>query len=511
MFRITSLLLVLLILSACGGGGGDSDDDSDNWVAGSFAPAANFIAKCAVPRTGSNPFTGSPYPDTQGTILDENNWLRSWSNNVYLWYNEIVDRNPANYNSTSAYFPLLKTTANTASGKLKDEFHFTYSSEEWYQRSQSGVSAGYGATWTVLAPVPPREIVVAFTEPGSPASNANIQRGTRILQIDGVDVANGSDVDTLNAGLSPASAGETHTFSILDPGATIPRTVTLTAANITSEPVQNVSLIPTLSGKVGYMTFNSHIATAEDGLINAVEYFQAEGISDLVLDLRYNGGGFLYLASQLGYMIAGPGMTNGRVFESLQFNDKHPNTNPVTGNPLVATPFRTTSSPPANQQLPTLNLSRIFVITGTGTCSASEAIINGLRGIDLEVIQIGSTTCGKPYGFYPTDNCGTTYFTINFKGVNDKGFGDYPDGFSPINTASTHGVPLDGCSVADDYTRQLGDPAEGRLAAALSYRSSGICPNPSGKAKSVVQSRAGGDAITPNPLWLENRIMQTWK
>ena len=57
--------------------------------------------------------------------------------------------------------------------------------------------------------------------------------------------------------------------------------------------------------------------------------------------------------------------------------------------------------------------------------------MNGLRGVGVEVIQIGSTTCGKPYGFYPTDNCGTTYFTIQFKGVNDAGFGDYSDGFSP--------------------------------------------------------------------------------
>jgi len=69
--------------------------------------------------------------------------------------------------------------------------------------------------------------------------------------------------------------------------------------------------------------------------------------------------------------------------------------------------------------LPTLNLSRVFVLTTSSTCSASEAIINGLRGADIEVIQIGSGTCGKPYGFYPTDNCATTYFTIQFSGINN--------------------------------------------------------------------------------------------
>ena len=82
-----------------------------------------------------------------------------------------------------------------------------------------------------------------------------------------------------------------------------------------------------------------------------------------------------------------------------------------------------------------MNLSRVYVLTGGTTCSASESIINGLRGVDVEVIQIGSTTCGKPYGFYPEDNCGTTYFSIQFKGVNAAGFGDYADGFSPSNTS----------------------------------------------------------------------------
>ncbi len=93
----------------------------------------------------------------------------------------------------------------------------------------------------------------------------------------------------------------------------------------------------------------------------------------------------------------------------------------------------------------------MFVLTGNGTCSASEAIINGLRGVDVQVIQIGATTCGKPYGFYPQDNCGTTYFSIEFKGVNAKGFGDCADGFSPATPARLP-AQLPGCSVADDFT-----------------------------------------------------------
>jgi hypothetical protein len=158
-----------------------------------------------------------------------------------------------------------------------------------------------------------------------------------------------------------------------------------------------------------------------------------------------------------------------------------------------------------------LDLPRVFIISGPGTCSASESIMNGLRGVDVEVIQIGSTTCGKPYGFYPTDNCGTTYFTIQLRGVNDKGFGDYGDGFSPENTQGTLGTVVPGCSVADDFTAELGDPGEARLAAALGYRDSQTCPEPSGLA-SGLSTKSGAplgatDGIVPKSPWHTNRIL----
>ena len=161
------------------------------------------------------------------------------------------------------------------------------------------------------------------------------------------------------------------------------------------------------------------------------------------------------------------------------FNDKHPTTDPVTGEALAPVPFHATSqgfSGPSGQALPTLNLPRVAVLTSANTCSASESIVNGLRGVGVQVIEVGSTTCGKPYGFYPQDNCGTTYFSIEFQGVNDQGFGDYPDGFSPANATGTVGVPVPGCSVADDFTHALGDPHEARLAAALGYLADQGCP-----------------------------------
>ena len=200
-------------------------------------------------------------------------------------------------------------------------------------------------------------------------------------------------------------------------------------------------------------------------------------VTDLILDLRYNRGGYLYLANQISYMIAGAGVS-GKTFSSLEFNKKNPGVNPVTGGAVSPDPFLTTTTEnasPAGAALPTLELSgqRVFVLTTNSTCSASEAIINGLRGVDIEVIQFGSTTCGKPYGFYPQDNCGTTYFTTQFRSVNAAGFGDYPDGFSPANSnETTVGVTLPGCQAVDDFS-PLGEITEPMLAAALAYRENG--------------------------------------
>jgi hypothetical protein len=233
-----------------------------------------------------------------------------------------------------------------------------------------------------------------------------------------------------------------------------------------------------------------------------------------VLDIRYNGGGYLDIAAELAYMIAGPTSTNGLTFEKTTFNAKYPNTDPVNGGAIVPTGFWSSAvgipgGLPRGTALPYLGLSKVYVLTGADTCSASEAIINGLRGVDVQVIQIGGTTCGKPYGFYPQDNCGTTYFSIEFKGVNNKGFGDYADGFSPT-AMPTLPAQLPGCAQDDDFTHQLGDVAENRLEQALSYRDVGTCVALATLSTQTVGARSLSSAqgVMPKSIWRANRIMR---
>ena len=486
-FRVRSPMAACLIcagvlaLAGCGGqsnsqkgepGSGQSGG-TVSYSAGVYPGYKALANLCAAPRSGRSPVTGETYPDKPGSIAAENNFLRSWTNDTYLWYREVPDLDPRAYNDTEHFFDLLKTSDVTPGGTPKDKFHFLYSTADWEALSQSGVSAGYGAQWFIVSDTPPREVRVAYVEPGSPAAGAGVQRGDRVLQIDGADLVNGNDVATLNEGLFPSDAGDVHQFVMVPVGGT-QRTVPLTSASITSVPVQNAHVINPTTDRIGYLLFNDHIATAEAQLISAINTLN--GVSELVLDIRYNGGGYLYIASELAYMIAGPSRTNGKTFERIAFNDKYPNTDPVTGDSLTPIPFFDESD--AGAALPTLNLGRVYVLTGSGTCSASESIINSLRGVDVDVIQIGGTTCGKPYGFYPTPNCGTTYFTIQFKGVNAKSFGDYTDGFSPENVVGSAGTKIAGCSVRDDFDHALGDVNEARLAAALQHIATGTCPTP---------------------------------
>jgi C-terminal processing protease CtpA/Prc len=526
-------LVVLATMTACGGGGSSSGTDNTGggtgggvptapvWTAGQFNNESDFKNFCVSPRSGVDPYNGGVYPDKAGTAAHEKMWLRSWNNRTYLWYREVADVDPTTY-SIAAYFNLLKTTAVTDSGVAKDQFHFTQNTADYQQQSQSGVSSGYGIEWAVGSTTVPRSFTVAYTEPNSPAALAGVKRGDFLLEVDGVDFVNetsSSGVNSLNDGLFPASTGEQHNFKFRTAENT-EVSYALNSADVISTPVQNAKVLTTSNGPVGYFQFNSYIVPAQKQLIDAVKLFRDAAISELVVDLRYNGGGLLALAGQLGYMVTGPDIIQNRYFERLQFNDKYPNTNPITGDSLSPTPFYNREinyeqGSLTDTVLPNLNLSRIYVLTTENTCSASEAFMNGLRGIDVEVIQIGGKTCGKPYGFYPTDNCGTTYFTIQFSGINSKGFGDYADGFNPTNTP-VFAADVKGCPAADDFSRPLGDPEENMLQTALYHIDINSCLDlpvvPSGVAQtSAFTSRQviDGPAVRdPSAQPLNNTIRE---
>jgi carboxyl-terminal processing protease len=469
----SSAAMVLVLLAACGGGGGG--DDGPREVPQSCSP--------------NNPYRG----DAGGPVVDaslavEKQWVRAYMDDVYLWYREIPNANPADplfsvdtpsgfYTSIENYFNALLSPELTLSGKFKDQFSFIYPARLWDEQINQGSTAGWGVEWhfDTFTTTNISGVKIAYVHGESPAEVAGLQRGDRLTSIDGLP-ATANSANAVNALLSrlyPA-AGQQVEFVVARGAGNLSRT--LTSAQVAITAVDHGVIDVAGGARVGYLLFNDHVLPSERPLIDAVTALKAQGINDLVLDLRYNSGGYVYLASELAYMIAGHARTENKIFEASQFNDKQSARNEAT--PffnLGCVPDPATFVCSTDEQLPTLDLQTVYILTSADTCSASEAIINGLRGIDIDVRIVGGATCGKPYGSFGASNCGINYFPLEFKGINQKGYGDYADGFVPAATANATDR-VRGCVVADDLTRALGDPAEGQLAAALYMRANNACP-----------------------------------
>ncbi|QPF71907.1 PDZ domain-containing protein [Roseateles sp. DAIF2] len=514
-------LLTLALLQACGGGGGSpgapllgnggssgSSGGGSSVVTPPVTPPDSIVPSASVAQQCAPGNPQAPAAQRNASLDVEKRWIRAYMDEDYLWREQVpqISAGAARYSGADVqqslvnYFYDLHTPQRTASGAARDRFSFMIPESEWKQLTQAGVSQGYGLEWTQAADTPPRGVRVAYVEAGGPADRLGLKRGDRLLAVDGIsiDSADTEQWRQVQRALYPGqgSTARQFRFEAREGGE---KTLSLSPGEQRLTPVPQAKVMTAGDGaKVGYLVFHDHNLPAEAQLQGALQQFAAQGVSDLVLDLRYNGGGYLFIASQLAYMVAGPGPTAGRVFERLKHNSRRQADNEDS-------PFEDRSCRPdpgsfqcgQRTALPSLNLRRVYVLTQSGTCSASESLINGLRGVDVEVVQIGGRSCGKPYGFSGRENCGYRYMAIEFEGVNAKGFGDYADGFAP------------GCEVADDLGRELGDPQEAQLAAALAHRQTGRCPAPrSAKALQAAAGEGRGPALRLEKPWpRSNRLL----
>ena len=432
--KITPLLAATIALSSllagCGGGSSSSANSS------ALVQATTTVTTTTTTLASADSLAGICTP------AGEKSWVRSHLDDVYLWYKEIIGVPAANYSTSAEYFDALLV-------KSKDRFSFTEDQSAADGFFQTGEDVSYGATWIRDAN---HKLRVSYSEPNSPASDNGIGRGTQIVNINGAPEGSlGRDV--FLAVLYPTAGGQTNQFDVLDVGATATRRVSLTAKAVTLTPVPQSKVLIAAGKKIGYLVFHEHIATAGPQLSAAMSSFQSSGIDDLVLDVRYNGGGYLYIAEELASMIGGAPV-QGKVAFKLQNNDKHAN--------LDFTEYFSNLDID-NKPLPQLGMKRVFVLTSANTCSASEAVINSLSPF-MQVITIGSASCGKPYGMRQTNNCNTAYFAIAFQDVNSTGQLVPTTGYTPT------------CAASDNVDQQLGDANENLLSAALKYQATGACP-----------------------------------
>lgn len=493
---LSSLVLVVTLLG-CGGGGGSGPVVEVKKTANELSQICavqNYLSSDALSATKT------------GTLSDERNWIIAYLTERYFWYKDMpaVNAQDARYNVSSGtagqnfvmsvvnYFQDQLTPKYTSTGSRVDKFSFLVDTATWTNFSQ-GAELGYGWLLVDEGVGASRRLRVSYVYPGNQsglAAGAGIVRGDEIIRIDGVAVNDPYLQDFIDQSISPVTAAS-HDFVIQ--GLSGSRTRALSASTVTLPQAEHRVVNDAAGTKWGYLLFNSHVDSAQDPLRAALSDFKSQNIDQLVVDLRYNGGGYLALASALAYGVAGPARTQGKTFETLRYNDKRSSKNENM-------PFY--SSDLDGRAIEAMNFSKIYVLTTDQTCSASESFINGLRGVDVEVVQIGGTSCGKPYGFEPQDNCGITYAAMEFDGVNQKGQGGYADGLAPQ------------CAVSDDLTHALGDPNEAMFAVAIARHRGLAC-------SSVAASRALGsqnlrglgmsDFKLIKPEWQRGKIIDTAK
>ena len=376
-------------------------------------------------------------PPASCTTTSQNLWVRDQLNTYYYWYQNLTPNvNPANFTSPEAYLEAVRYRP------IDNYYSFittAAASDAFYSDSQV---IKYGFTQMVGA----NDILVLQVWPDSPAGDAGLARGDRITRVNGTPVATHVASGTLSAAFGPDTVGQTVSIEFDKP----------TGEHKTAQMVKRVVTIPTVSltrvyeyagRRVGYIFFSNFVQPSTAALTDAFAALKTAGANELVLDLRYNGGGLVDVAQHLASLIGGT-RTNGQPAFNYVHNDK-------VGPVLNKT---TRFSLPDNA----LTLDRLFVIATHSTASASELVPNALRAF-IPVIFIGDTTYGKPVGQYGMRFCDKILYPVAFSIKNANLEGDYFDGIPPD------------CPALDDATHQLGDPEEASFAEALTYIRTGAC------------------------------------
>lgn len=322
-----------------------------------------------------------------------------------------------------------------------DRWTYITTSEEFDALTRQGQFAGHGYIQSIDAN---GDLRIGAVFKDSPAERAGFRRSTKILEVNGQDVQTLISNNTLVEAMGAREVGITNTFKIEQADGSI-QTVTVGKELVTQNTVMYHDILDLNNGKkAGYLVFMAFREPSIAELQPVFQQFKAEGITDLILDLRYNGGGFVNVAQFMADVIA-PSSANGMVLARYAFNDKQSSREEL---------LRI-----SNSDLK-LNLNSLVAITGPNTASASELLVNGLDPF-MDVQLVGERTGGKPVGAFVITISNQTLVPITFKTVNANGVGDYYEGMEVDKVAP------------DGLDKDWGDPEEARLKEALYFLEQG--------------------------------------
>lgn len=422
-------------LAACGGGGSGNGNSAGGGSSG-----------------GS---TGGGTADTC-SLASRQSWALAELDEWYL-FPTLLDRTvaPASHASVQSYIDALVAPARAQN---RDRY-FTYvtSIAEENALINSGSNAGFGVRLSYDQTA--RRVFVVEAFENAPALAQGIDRGSEIIAIGGQSVstlmASGGAQAVVNA-LGPNDPGVSRTLTIRQPD-TSQIQVTVTKADYALDPISDrygAKILDNGGTKVGYINLRTFIIDgAKQQLRDAFAVFRAEGVTQVILDLRYNGGGLVSVAELLGDLLGAD--RTGQVFSRTTFRDSK----------NIYNESRNFAS-----ETQAIAATRIAVIGTSGTASASELVTNAfIPYLGANIALVGTDTYGKPVGQIARDRsaCDDRLRVVAFRTVNAAGGGDYYSGLA--------GVMPRTCRAADDLLRPLGDPQEASISTALDFLAGRSC------------------------------------
>ena len=429
-----------IFLAACSSGGNDNNGD--------FGPAS-----CG--NTGQKEFVLAA--------------MRDW----YFWNNLLPGNvDVDSYATPEALLAFLMTfSPDDGSGQPIDKFSFIGSAEADAQFFGEGKFEGFGFSRRHLAA---GDVRLSRVFGGSPADMGGLARGQRILALNGRTVTEIEAAEGLNAVFDTTPLE--FTMQETDGAVFI---VTIAQDIVTIDPVPQWRVIDAGGGRIGYMELSTFISTADPVFDTVFAEFNANGVNDVIIDLRYNGGGLVSTAELLGDFLGGDVAAN-LTFSKTIFNDDR------------ATEYNVEEF--FERLANSMSLSRLVIIATRGTASASELVTNGMDP-HVEVAIVGDRTFGKPVGQVGFEFCENILRPTAFQTVNADDFGDYFGGL-PVTA---------GCAAADDLNVPVGDAADPNMVAALGYLNTGGCPVislPGGQSKPGFEQDFS-QPDQPAPPWRE--------
>jgi carboxyl-terminal processing protease len=356
-------------------------------------------------------------------------------NQYYFWYKQMPVITKTDYKDPYKLLDAMEY-------KTLDRWSFIQTYAQYIAQS-TGSFVGHGIQ---MGMDPSNQVRIAQIYSNSPLYSKGVRRGWIVKKLNGTALAPiflANDATAYSNLIGPSTAGITNTFLFQTPAGK-DSTISSTKTSFTLNTVILADTLHLKSGITGHLVFDQFIPPSNQELQSAFTYFSQNNIKDLIVDLRYNGGGDLSVLTNMASYVAGSSKFN-TPFLTLTFNDKNASAN-------QSFPFVTVPAP--------LSISRLVVITTRGTASASEDFINGLKP-SFDVKTIGDTTNGKPvgmYGFgYPSHLPNYVFWPITFSLVNSAGSGDFYKGFAPLKY------------VPDDVTHDWKDRNEACLRESIYY------------------------------------------